>query len=1105
MQCANCGAEHAARVKFCSECGTPMGILCPHCAQPNSRDAKECVRCGQSLLSARAPAAERRHITVFFADVAGSTTLAERLDPEDLRELYARYQTVCMQAVQRYEGHMAQYLGDGVLAYFGYPSAHEDDAARAVRAGLDVLAGIAAMGTGESRLQVRIGIHTGLVVVGDIGAGIRREQLALGEAPNIAARLQSEAQPESIVISEATRELLAGQFVLEDLGPRTLKGVSRSLRVFRVIAKNRAPSRFHAMTSAHGLTAFVGRCREMEAIREAWARAEDGYGCTLLLRGPAGIGKSRLMEVAEEVASASGTTVFEAQCSPYQLNSPLFPILEMIEHRVGIEESMAAAGKLDLLEEFAAGRGVPLDEAASALAGLFSIPMQGRYPEIEMPPAKRLQWTIGVVADLLLHSVDGRPVLLLVEDLHWADPSTLDLLGEIVQRQEKLPVMMVCTTRPEFSASWLNHPRCTEIRLDAFSPEDTRSLVARVVGPKPLPLPLLEELVSRTAGIPLFVEAVTRTIIDAGILRELDDRYELTGPIPPGLIPATVQDSLMGRIDRLGADRVVAQLAATIGRESSFELLQDVLGKPTESLAAALIRLVELEIVLENGVPPSSTYTFRHALIQDAAYESLLRTTRQEFHGKIAEALVNRFPDMAETKPELLARHYEGAGKFTEAIAGWMKAGQKAQGHSALRECSAYLQKAIALLETLAEDDPNRLRPEMEAQLALSTALMSTIGWGSRETEIACIRARDLCAKLGNGSGYLGALWGLWTVYFLRGTLAPSLQAAKQVLETALATGDPGLETVAREGIGYSTYFMADFIRAREHGERALELYSPERERELAIAFQLPLTFACGNYLMMSLWFMGHPEQAEKTRLKAWMLLDELNSHACTAYGLGNVLMIHFARRDVPMVEQISDKLYAHSTEGGYLLWTAQARMYRGWAQAMKSNADAGIAEMTAGLESYRLTGSNLMTPQISLMMAEAQLRAGRPGDALAAISRGLRYAGESQERVHEPELHRLRGEIMIAQGARGAGEASLRRAIECALEQKAKTLELRAALVLAKLHQKQARDGEASSLLQPIVAWFEQNRGLPELREARKLLGSLAGTGQIAGAHTRV
>jgi len=1074
-----------------------MGVPCPFCAYRNPRDAPECGGCHRSLQSAQAPTAERRQLTVFFADIAGSTSLAETLDPEDLRELYARYQAVCAEVVQRFEGHLAQYLGDGVLAYFGYPAAHEDDATRAVRSGLEILRRISGLGLAGKRLQVRIGIHTGLVVVGDVGEGLRREQLALGEAPNIAARLQAEALPETIVISDATRQLLAGQFTLEDLGSRTLKGLSRPMHIFHVVGRNSAISRFQAMTSAHGLTSFVGREREVELIRKAWEQAVAGKGSALLLRGPAGIGKSRLLEAAAQGAAKGLHEVFVAQCSPYQMNSPLFPIIEMIEHRVGIEEGMSPAARLDLLEQFAAGRGVGLEQATTALAGLLSVPTLGRYPEIDMPPAKRLQWMIGIVAELLLHSVGGSPVLLLIEDLHWADPSTLDLLGEIVARQASLPVLMVCTTRPEFTTQRLSSPLCQEILVKPLPPEDTRALVARVVGAKSLPLVLLEELVTRTGGIPLFVEAVTRTIIDAGILRELDDRYELTGPLPPGLIPATVQDSLMGRIDRLGADRVVAQLAATIGRESSFELLQAVLGKSAESLAAALIHLVELEIVLENGVPPGSTYTFRHALIQDAAYGSLLRATRQEFHGKIAEALTSRFPDMAETKPELLARHYEGGGRISEAIAGWMRAGYQAQQRSALRECAAYLQKAISLLETLPQEDPARLQAEMEAQLALAVALMSTIGWGSREAEAACIRARDLCEKLGNGSGLIGALWGLWTVYFLRGTLVPCLQAAEQVLKLALATGDPGLEIAARQAIGYSNYFLGNFAIAREHAEKGLALYDPERERALVASFQLPLSSACGNFKMMSLWFMGYPEQAQQARKEAWAMIEALNNPAATVYAQACAMMIDFARRDHAAARQYAETLHAMATEGGFLLWAAQGRIYRGWAQAMTEDAEEGIAEMRAGIESYRLTGSGLMTPQLCIMMAEAQLRACRPGEALASISRGLRYVEESQEHVHEPELHRLRGEIMVAQGGNSAGEASLNRAIVLAQGQQARMLELRAALSLAKLHRDRGRTAEAVALLQPLYDWFQEGRDMPELVEAGSILASAGGAVQ--------
>lgn len=1085
MQCPGCGTENSARVKFCAECGAPIGIPCPFCAFRNARDATACGGCGRSLDASQGLNAERRRVTVVFADIAGSTALAESLDPEDLHELYSAYQTMCSEVLRRYEGHLAQVLGDGILAYFGYPAAHEDDAARAVYAALDILIRAGSINAGGNSPRVRVGIHTGLVVVGDTGGVGRREQLALGEAPNIAARLQSEALPDTIVISDATQKLLAGQFALEDLGSRTLKGLSRPLQIFRVIGKSEAATRFQAMKTARGLTPFVGREREVETIRAAWDEAAEGHGQMLLLRGEAGIGKSRLLEAASNIAGSRLHEVFEAECSPYQMNSPLNPIVELLERRMGIEKDMAPALKLDLIEQFAAGRGVGMDEATSTLAGFLSVPATGRYPEIEMEPAKRRQRMLAVLADLLLHAVGGLPVLLLIEDLHWADPSTIDLLGEIVARLSNRPALVVCTTRPEPSAKRLDQLHCREIHVEALPPEDTRALAASVVGRKPLPLPLLEELVSRTGGIPLFVEAVTRTIIEAGILRELEDRYELTGPLPPGLIPATVQDSLVGRIDRLGPDRAVAQVAATIGRESSFELLQSVLGKSAEAMAAAVRRLVELELVTENGTPPASTYTFKHALIQDAAYESILRKTRQEFHGKIAEVLITRFPDMAETKPELLARHFEGAGRVPEAIAAWMKAGEHSRLRYAARESVAYRQKALALIETLPEDDPGRLQSEMEAQLTLSQGLMGTIGWGSREVEVACIRARDLCQRLGNGPGLIQALMGMSTVYFTRGALPQALEASNAALQMALMTDNTALQLATRAPAGYSAYFMADFVKAREHAEQASNLSIPEKDRVLAATSW----FACRNFLMMSLWFMGYPDQAEKVRSHAWGYIEGVGIAAFTAYALGHVILLHYAQRDRAAIASVAGRLLSISSEEGYLLWVAQARIYLGWVQAVNGDAEEGIAEMKAGLEAYRLTGSGLMTPQLCLMMAEAQMCAGRPGEALAALSKGLRHAEEFQEHVHEPELYRLRAEILIGQGGSTAGEASLRRAIEVAQAQQAKMLELRAALALAKLQRSQGRLAEARVLLQPLCEWFREGFDTPEMREAREIV----------------
>jgi len=1092
MQCSNCRTENSPRVKFCAECGSPMGIPCPECGFRNARDAQSCGGCSRPLQSAQTSIAERRQLTVFFADIVGSTTIAETLDPEDLHDLYARYQALCAEVVQRYDGHIAQYLGDGVLAYFGYPAAHEDDAQRAVRSGLEILQKIGAISIGDTHPRVRIGIHTGLVVVGDVGAGFRREQLALGEAPNIAARLQSEALPGTLLISHATCNLLGGQFALEDLGSRTLKGLSRPLQVFRVLGKSGAASRFHAMTTVHGLTPFVGREREVDLIRAAWSDAVAGRGRTLLLSGEAGIGKSRLLAAARQAAECDLHELFDAECSPYQMNSPLNPIVEMIGRRLGFEEDISPAGKLDLLEQFAAGREVPPEEATALLAELFSIPTLGRCPEIQHPPAKRRQRTIEILASLLLHSVGGSPILLLIEDLHWADPSTLDLLTLMVANQQTLPVLVVCTARPGFQADWLDRPNCREVVVESLPAGDTRALVARVTGPKPLPPALIEELVARTGGIPLFVEAVTRTVIEAGILRELDDRYELTGPLPPGMIPATVQDSLMGRIDRLGPDRSVAQLAATIGRESSFDLLRTVLGVSTGALTEALKHLVELDLVSVSGTPPVSTYTFKHALIQDAAYESLLRKTRQEFHGKIAEALVHRFPDMAETKPELLARHFEGAGRVAEAMAGWMKAGRQAQQRSAVRECTAYLQRVVVLCNSLPEDDPARLQSEMEAQEGLFNSLTALMGWGAPEVEAACLRARDLCQKLGNGLGLLRALLALSTCYLMRGSARQALETAEAVVEMTRDTNVPELRICVATTLMLARYFLADFQHVPEAADKALAYFSLERERALVATLHVPPCYACKIFTADSLWFMGYTEAAERLQVESLSIIDWLAIPSCTAYALSTVLNLSYSKRDRAQVAVLAQRIKTLGADEGFLVWHAVGRIYGGWSQAMDGDAEAGLAEIKAGLEGYRLTNSALLTPQFSVMLAEAYACAGRSVEALAALSRGLVHCEQFGERVHEPELYRVRGEIQIRLGNSAAGEASLRIAIVTAQGQQAKSLELRAAISLARHWIDQGRIDAARALLIPLETWFQEASNLSELHEARSILSGI-------------
>lgn len=1100
MRCSNCGTENSPRVKFCAECGTPTGIPCPGCSFRNPADAAACGGCGMALSAVRAPAAERRQLTVFFADLVGSTALSESLDPEDLRELYARYQALCAEAIQRYEGFIAQYLGDGILAYFGYPSAHEDDAARAVRAALEVLRRAAEIAVGGIRPPLRIGIHTGLVVVGDVGTTGRREQLALGEAPNVAARVQAEAPQDAIVLSEATRGLLGGQFALEELGSRTLKGISRPMQIYRVLGHTTA-SRFEAMKSAHGLTPFVGREREVNAIRTAWVDAAQGHGHCVLLRGEAGMGKSRLLDEARQTAGPQLHEVFEAQCSSYQMNSPLFPVAEMIRRRLGIDDSMSPDQKLDLVEQFSAGRGVDVEQSSAALAGLLSIPTQGRYAESDLPAPKRLQVAIGLIADLLLHAVDGAPVLLLIEDLHWADPSTLDLLAEMVNRLPNLPAMMVLTARPEFSGSWLKQTQCTELNIEALNTHQARALIAHVAGRKRLPVPVIEEIARRTSGIPLFIEAVTHTVISSGLLQELDDRYELAGPLPPGLVPATVQDSLMARIDRLGPDKPVAQLAATIGRESSFELLQAVLGWQPAQLTTALRRMVELGLVLEDGAPPTAIYTFSHALIQDAAYESLLRKTRQEFHQKIADSLLQRFPEMADTAPELLARHYEGAGRIPEATAGWMKAGQQARSRLALRESEAYFRKAIALLQTLPEDAPGRLQSEMEAQLSLGQILTETAGWASREVEIAFTRAGELCTKANNVLGQYQVLSALCGTYLLRGQQLQSLEVGKKLHEMAVAMGDPTLIVAACHAASYPAYYLAGFSLCCKLADEGLVHASIERERLLMGLLHICSCYATSNIRAMSLWTMGYPDQAERQFQWGAAFMDELNMDTAKTYELGYMLHAHHLRRDRAAVAATAEQAYARALDAGYVFWFTQAEFFRGWAQAMEGNAEAGIAAMNAAFDSYVLTGTGLNLAYFKLMLAEAEAHAGKLHEALASISKGLEYAAASSEHLKEPELLRLQAEIHLALGDSAQAEAGLRNAVRVAQQYGAKMYEARAAAPLGRLLRDQGRADEAFSLLQPLEAWFQEGRDTPEVSDLREILETLALTPSVPPA----
>jgi class 3 adenylate cyclase len=640
--------------------------------------------------------AERRQLTVMFCDLAGSTELSERLDPEDLREILQAYQKACSEIIGRYEGHVAKYIGDGLLVYFGYPKAHEDDAQRAVRAGLEIVSGVAGLSgrigaPPNIELAAHLGIHTGLVVAGEMGAGDTREEMAIvGETPNIAARLEGLAGPGSVLISDSTHSLIEGLFVCEALGPQSLKGISEPVAVYRVKGETTARSRFEAAAS-RGLMPLVGREQEMALLLDRWEQAKHGEGQVVLLSGEAGIGKSRITRMLRDRVASEDHVRLRYQCSPYHTNSALHPIMDQLERAAGFARDDPARVRLGKLESLLAQSSRQPAEAVPLLAAVLSIPTGDRFPPLELSPEAQKERTLAALIDQIKGLAENRPLLIIFEDAHWIDPTSQELLDLIVDHAQALKALVLITYRPVFASPWGGHPHVTSLTLNRLGRRQSQSMVRALTANKSLPDEVLDQILAKTDGVPLFLEELTRTVLESGLLKEEEDLYVLAGPLPPLAIPATLHDSLMARLDRLSPIKEVAQTAAAIGREFSHQLLSEVSTATDEGLEDALAQLAEAELVFRRGKPPQATYTFKHALVRDAAYESLLKSKRRELHGRIAEALEQSFPERAEVEPELLAYHLTEAELTEPAIAYWRTAGLRAIERSANVEAVAHL------------------------------------------------------------------------------------------------------------------------------------------------------------------------------------------------------------------------------------------------------------------------------------------------------------------------------------------------------------------------------------------------------------------------------
>src|SRR5918995_3753889 len=1038
---------------------------------------------------------ERRQLTLLFCDLVASTELSARLDPEELREVVHAYQACVAAVVTRFEGHVAKYRGDGVLVYFGYPGAHEDDPERAVRAGLELVHAVAKLRIRpDVELEARVGIATGEVVVGGlVGQGSAEEHAAIGETPNLVARLHALGEPGSVIIGRRTRRLVGDLFEVASLGVHHLKGFSEPVQAWRVIGEGSAESRFEALRGASP-TPLVGRDHELGLLLERWHRAKEGRGQVVLLSGEPGIGKSRLIRALRERLGGESYMPLSHYCSPYHQNSAFYPVIGLLERAVGLSRAEPPECQLDKLEALLSVSTEPVEEVVPLLAALLGIPTGDRYSPLDLSPERQKARTFEALLDQMEGLARRQPVLSLYKDLHWVDPSTRELLGLILDRARRLPVLVIMTFRPDFIPSWPRRRHVTPIALGPLGRRQSIAMIEWLTDGRALPTTVLDQILAKTEGVPLFIEELTKTVLASGLLKNGGDRYELAGPLPQLAIPTTLRDSLMARLDRLPPAKEVAQVAACIGREFTYPLLAAISPLPHAKVQTALDRLAAAELVFSRGTTPEASYAFKHALVRDAAHETLLKAQRQQLHGRIATVLEERFPETVETEPELLAQHCTEAGLIEQAVEYWQRAGQQALARSATAEAVAQLDRGLKLLVGL-PDGPERRRRELGLQLVLGPALIAAKGFAAPETGRAYARACELCRELGDITKLLPALYGQSVVHWQRAELAAAHEGARELLRLAEEQGDDAAEVVGHRTLGTFLFQLGRLAESLAHSESGLALYDPVRDRSSRFIYAIDSRVVCLLWLSQALLALGYPEQAQVRQGEALATARELAHPNTIAQALFCDWTLHQLLRDGRAGQAQAEALIALTTEQGLPLWLAAGVVIRGWALAAGGRAEEGIAVIRRGLADYRATGAALFSPYFLVLLADAHGRADQATIGLSLLADALEGVERTGVRWVEAELHRLRGELSLAlpEPDQSEAEACFRQALAVAHEQQAKLWELRAATSLARLWRDQRRRNEAHDLLAPIYGWVTEGFDTVDLNEAKALLDALA------------
>jgi class 3 adenylate cyclase/tetratricopeptide (TPR) repeat protein len=1039
--------------------------------------------------------AERRQLTVMFCDLVGSTPLSTRLDPEDLRAVIRGYHRCCAGVIERAGGFVAKYMGDGVLAYFGYPRADEHDAERAVRAGLQLVEAVAALDTAvEAPVQARVGVDTGLVVVGDlIGKGAAQEQAVVGETPNLAARLQALAEPGTVVIGPTTRRLTGGLFDYEDLGAVEIKGFVAPVVASRVLRESAVEGRFAALRTAG--TPLVGRDEELALLQRRWQQAKGGEGCVVLVSGEPGIGKSRVAQALLERLSGEPHTRLRSFCSPHHQDSALYPTITQLERAAGFRREDTPAQRLDKLEAVVDQATTDLGEAAPLLAALLSLPIGERYAPLDLTPQRQKEKTLRALLAQLEGLAARQPVLMLFEDAQWSDPTSLELLDLIIDRVPALRVLLIVTFRPEFTPPWAGRPHVTSLGLNRLPPRQRAAMITGVTGGKALPQEIAGQIIDRTDGVPLFVEELTKAVVESGMLTDAGDHYTTAVPVPALAIPPTLQASLLARLDRLAPVREVAQIGAALGRQFSHELIGTVAAMPPAQLDEALAQLVGAELIFRRGTPPNAEYTFKHALVQDAAYSTLLRSRRPQLHARIAATLEDRFPEIVAAQPALLAHHCTEAGLAEKAIAYWLAAGRQAWAHSATAEAVALLHRGLALVPALPDSDGRR-ETELDLRIALGRALIENRGWGAPELGEVYSRARELALTLNRPRELLFALWGHFTEHWARADLKRARRIAAEMRELGDTTGDVRMQVMGCDAGELTCYHLGEFATGRAYLEKGLALYGSVHRPSYSELLSNDARIRLRIYSSWLLACLGHLDQA---LLQCDAALDEARrlSHPHTL-----AIALHcawvtgsFVGSEPGSLVRYGDEALALATEHGLGLYRALALIERGWCLAALERADEGIPLLTAGVAGVHQLGYIVFRPRDLTLLGDACRMAGQWEAALGHFAEARRLAEETEARWFQAETLRLSGDVLLATGDPTAAEDSYHEAVAIAHQQTAKLWELRSTMSLAQLWRDQGKPAEAHEMLALVYDWFTEGFGTPVLKEAKALLEALNGS----------